>query len=245
MTWPQSFAALSQATVLKPVRLPHGCRTFALQEQFIATLVAYNSWAPCADEASCLAARARGLAAVQLHPNQFAENNCMPEEGYSPCAPRRLYVHAICRATAVDKEGFLRYLKAMFIANNGAAGAGNSSGGSGGGGGGGVSAVAVPSKSDYEAAMVVGQQDNAALLAGGVPCPPGQQRAWSGWLARTAEAAAKAEVKAAAGSGSGSGDAAGDKNAEGSSARRRRLASAGQLWSAGWLYRGGVPRLRG
>ncbi|GLC34953.1 hypothetical protein PLESTB_001182500 [Pleodorina starrii] len=140
------------------------------QDQYVATLVAYASWAPCVDEASCLAARKRGLAAVQLHPAQFAGSNCLPEQGYSPCATRRLYVHAVCRVTSVTKEAFLRYTKAMFI------------GGGGGGGGGSAASVDASQAPAWLDPLVLGQQDNAAIAASGLPCPPSQQRAWSGWM---------------------------------------------------------------
>ncbi|GIL74017.1 hypothetical protein Vretimale_5050 [Volvox reticuliferus] len=135
------------------------------QDQYVVTLVAYHSWAPCTEEASCLAARARGLAAVQLHPSQFAGSNCQPEAGYSHCAPRHLYVHAICRATSVDKEGFLRYVHAMFIR----AGSGGSS----------DDASQPPGWGDPS---VLGQQDNDAIRTSGLPCPPNQQRTWRDWL---------------------------------------------------------------
>ncbi|EFJ49710.1 hypothetical protein VOLCADRAFT_89702 [Volvox carteri f. nagariensis] len=138
------------------------------QDQYIATFVAYKSWAPCTDEAACLAARARGMAAVQLHPSQFAGSNCLPEAGYRPCAPRRFYVHAVCRISAVDKEGFLRYAKAMFIRAGGSGGDGD------------VMAASLPP--DWDDPLFVGEQDNGAIAASGLPCPPNQQRAYNGWL---------------------------------------------------------------
>ncbi|KAG2430586.1 hypothetical protein HXX76_010104 [Chlamydomonas incerta] len=131
------------------------------QDQYIATHVAYEAWAPCQEEATCLAVRARGMAAITRHPAQFAHSNCEPEPRYAHCASRRLYVHAICRALNTDKEGFLRQVKAMFISPE-PAGARSGSGGR---------------LEDDVAAF--GQHDAAVAAASGLPCPERQQRAWS------------------------------------------------------------------
>ncbi|KXZ49532.1 hypothetical protein GPECTOR_21g760 [Gonium pectorale] len=133
------------------------------QEQYMATIVAFQSWAPCSEEATCLAARHHGLAAITRHPAQFAHSNCEPEPRYQPCASRRLYVHAVCRATSRDKEGYLRYLRAMFVRDLGVGGAEPGS------------AAAAAALGDPG---VVGQQDNEAIAASGLPCPQRQQRAW-------------------------------------------------------------------
>ncbi|GFR47999.1 hypothetical protein Agub_g9823, partial [Astrephomene gubernaculifera] len=152
------------------------------QEQYMATVVAYESWAPCSEEATCLAIRHRGMAAITRHPAQFPHNNCAPEPRYRHCASRRLYVHAVCRASSQDKEGFLRSLHAMFIRD----------GGNGGGGGGGVE---------------VGQQDNEELAASGLPCPARQQRAWrerfySAYTSEEQQQVAEEEVVAGGGESS-------------------------------------------
>ncbi|PNW75980.1 hypothetical protein CHLRE_12g552400v5 [Chlamydomonas reinhardtii] len=132
------------------------------QDQYIATHVAYESWAPCQEEATCLVVRGRGMAAITRHPAQFAHSNCEPEPHYAHCASRRLYVHAICRGQNTDKEAFLRSVKAMFILPP-PVGA-RSGGGSG---------------RLQDDVAVFGQQDMAVAAAGGLPCPAHQQRAWS------------------------------------------------------------------
>ncbi|GIL54262.1 hypothetical protein Vafri_9840 [Volvox africanus] len=185
----------------------------AYQDQYVVTLVAYHSWAPCTEEASCLAARTRGLAAVQLHPSQFAGSNCQPEADYSHCAPRHLYVHAICRVTSVDKEGFLRYANAMFIRD----GAGGSSDG----------ASQPPGWGDP---FGFGQQDNDAVRASGLPCPPSQQRAWRDWLSTGAIA--------------GGGQAMEKVRADGSGVQRRLMNTDGNSGGRGGHADGG-SRLRG
>ncbi|KAG2446575.1 hypothetical protein HYH02_008561 [Chlamydomonas schloesseri] len=131
------------------------------QDQYIATHVAYQAWAPCQEEATCLSVASRGMAAVTRHPAQFAHDNCEPEPRYDHCASRRLYVHAICRALNTDKESFLRSVKAMFI-RAAEPGAGNSGGGR---------------LQDDPAAF--GQHDVEVAAASGLPCPARQQRAWS------------------------------------------------------------------
>lgn len=37
------------------------------------------------------------------------------DPSFDPCDTRRLYLHAICRVRAVDKEAFLAYHKALFV----------------------------------------------------------------------------------------------------------------------------------
>ncbi|GFR40150.1 hypothetical protein Agub_g706 [Astrephomene gubernaculifera] len=129
--------------------------------QRIAADVAYQSWAPCSEESTCLSAQRQGLAAITMHPTQFAHSNCQPETCYHPCASRRLYAHAICRGAYTEKEAFLRSLHLMFIRNS------SYTGGGGGVTGGGVGASGE-----------VGLLDDVELAASRLPCPDKQQRAW-------------------------------------------------------------------
>ncbi len=77
-------------------------------------------FAVCHTREQCRAVRARGVAAIKPHPNQFegVGQMCLPDHLFAQeplCSERRIYIHAVCRSGSGIKQRAFEALGLWFI----------------------------------------------------------------------------------------------------------------------------------